>query len=471
MRATFWLTGLTVIGQAMTWGVTILVIRLLHPQDYGLIAMATVFIGFLTTLSEMGLGAAIIQHKKISTEQCRQAAGLIILINITLFALLLLVAPLAAHFYNEERLIQIIQVLGVNFIMISIYTVPRSMMMRKLDFRRKSIIELLGNLTNSAVVLIFALVDFGVWALVAGIVSGQIFRAIVYNIFSIDRCLPSFSFQGIRPLLMFGIHMTVTTVLWYIYSQSDVLIGGRVLGKEMIGIYAVSIQLITLPISKITPLISQIGFSASSRMQTDITIIKSNFLKLVRLINTISFPLFIGFVLIAKEAIPMLLGPKWQPAILPMQILSLGMPLRFISALFPPIVNGLGHPHINTGNMIYAILIMPAAFYIGSHWGINGLCLAWLSAFPLLFIVICLRSLKVMQLTLWSVLRTIKIPLIGSMVMALVVIALRLLLYQKFSSAFLVAIMIAGGAAAYGVAVFSCNREILKEIKSFAFAR
>ena len=471
VRATFWLTSLTLFGQALTWGITIIVIRLLQPQDYGLMAMSAVFIGFLTTISEMGLGAAIIQQKDITHEQRRQAAGFVLLINTAIIIVLFFAAPLVAKFYKEERLISIILVLGVNFILIAGYTVPRSMMMRNMEFRRKSMIDLFGNLTNGAVVLVMALLDFGVWSLVAGIVSGHIFKAIVFNVASTYRCLPSFSFRGIRPMLTFGIHMTVTSILWYLYSQSDVMIGGRVLGKELIGFYAVSIQLVSLPISKITPLISQIGFSASARMQTEINSIKNNFLKLANLVNTVSFPLFIGFVLTAAEAVPVILGPKWRPAIVPMQILALIMPLRFLAALFPPLVNGMGYPHVNTGNMIYAVLIMPPAFFIGSHWGIIGFCLAWLIAFPLLFVIISTRSLRVMQLPMWAMLKTTVAPLTASIVMSMATVGVRTLAEHRLPKSALLVLLVVCGAVTYMAATFVCNRNIFKEVKAFAFAR
>jgi hypothetical protein len=120
--------------------------------------------------------------------------------------------------------------------------------------------------------------------------------------------------------------------------------------------------------------------------------------------------------------------------------------------------------------MAFAIVIMPLAFFLGARWGIFGFCLAWLTAFPLLFLIICHRSLGVMQLPMRAIWKTMVVPLTGSLVMGLVIFGLNILLAHRLPKSVLLSLLVTGGAAAYTLTVFACNREILKEMKAFALA-
>ncbi|MCK4818450.1 lipopolysaccharide biosynthesis protein, partial [bacterium] len=299
IRGFFWLSSLTFLGQIITWSVTLIVIRLLRPEDYGLMAMAAVYIGFLTLLNEVGLGAAIVQKAEIDEQELKKVSGVVIIINIVLFCLIIAAAPLLASFFSEPRLVPLLRVLGMNFILLSFYLVPESLLVRELEFRRKSLIDLIGNLLSSAIVLTLAFYGFGVWALVWGILGMNLFKAVAYNSKRNLRYWPTFSMRGIRRMLAFGGYVSVSRILWYFYSQADIIIAGRLFGKEILGIYSVAMHLVSLPLQKISPLLIQIGLPAFSRIQEDLQSMQSNFLKVLRLLNLITFPGFTGLAVIA----------------------------------------------------------------------------------------------------------------------------------------------------------------------------
>ena len=459
-----WLSSLTFIGQAIAWAITLVVIRLLEPKDYGLMAMAAVFIGFLTILSELGLGPAVIQKSDLSDQDLRNANGWVMAIDVALFTAIFFSAPAMAWFFEEPRLVPIIRVLGFNFILISAYFLPQSLMTREMNFKTRSIIELIANLISSAVVLILALSGCGVWALVLGPFGMHLFKAIAFNTIKAYRHKPAFSRQGMRRMLIFGGFVSVTRVIWYFYSQADILICGKIFGKDLLGLYSVAMQLVSIPMAKVSPLLSQIGFSAFSRIQSNLNAVQVNFLKAVQLVSVISFPVFYGLAAIAPEAIPWLLGDKWTEVVVPIQLLSIVMPIRFIDTIYGPVITGKGRPDVMMWNMVAAIIIMPAAFYFGARWGIVGLCLAWVTAYPLLFIIMTFRVLTTLQVSLVSFVSASWLPFFASCVMVLGIVVFKLQVSVPVAVAAPVHIIL--GIVLYSSTILIINRNAIAQLRS-----
>ena len=234
ISGTLWLTGLTFSGQAFTWIVSIFVIRLLEPEDYGLMAMAGFFVGFLALWRELGLSPAVIQKKDISNVELKRVFGCVILLNILFVLLIFTLAPLAAMFFSEPKIVPILRALSINFPLTALYFLPQALLKRNLEFKKKSFIDLLANIFASFVLLTLAYLGYGVWSLVLSLVSMNIFKAIAFNTQRKYCYWPSFELSGMRHFMLFGGHITLTRSLWHLYSQADILIAGRFLGKDIL---------------------------------------------------------------------------------------------------------------------------------------------------------------------------------------------------------------------------------------------
>jgi teichuronic acid exporter len=464
-----WLSSTTFLGQAATWVITLVVIRLLKPEDYGLMSMAAVFIGFLTIVNQIGLGPAVIQKADLAEQDLRNANGWVLVINIVLFIALFFCAPAIAWFFNEPRLTSITRVLGLSFILISLYFLPQSLMAREMNFKTRSLIELGANLCSGVVVLGLAWDGFGVWALVLGTLCSHLVKAVAYNTYKVYRHKPAFSLEGMRSMLVFGGYVSISRIIWYFYSQADILICGKIFGKDILGLYAVSMQLVSIPMNKISPMLSQVGFSAFSRVQTELAIVQKYYLEAVHLISLLAFPLFWGSAVIAPEAIPWLLGAKWTSAIVPIQLLSLVMPIRFIGTIYGPVLAGRGRPDVSMWNMIAAMIIMPVAFFIGAHWGIRGVCLAWVIAYPLIFVFMTYRVLNTLKIPAVKFLQAFWLPIAASFPMALGVLAIKS--HIPLPIAITVPVVILLGIVFYAATILLINRNELNQIKALLSAK
>jgi len=171
-----WTAGARFGSQIITWAITLLIIRLLSPEDYGLMAMATVCVVFMIMVAEAGLKPALIQRQEIDETVLRQAFGIVIVVNLGLMIILNLLAPMIAGFFAEERLIKILHVLSLGFLFIAIDTIPGVILQRELKFKNLALVELMTAVSTSVLTLILAFAQYGIWALVYGYIFSGLFR-------------------------------------------------------------------------------------------------------------------------------------------------------------------------------------------------------------------------------------------------------------------------------------------------------
>jgi teichuronic acid exporter len=177
-----WVASANLFGQIITWSITVFVMRLLSPADYGLLAMASVFVAFLAMMAAAGLGPAIVQAISIDDEKLRQLLGLITALNLILCMLLFAAAPLIAGFFNEPRLVDVVRVLALQFVITGFAVIPESMLGRALRVKARALVDLASNLTGGATTWTLAWAGYGVWSLVKGAMVTDSGKTIGQNI-------------------------------------------------------------------------------------------------------------------------------------------------------------------------------------------------------------------------------------------------------------------------------------------------
>lgn len=461
-----WTAGGKLAAQAITWGITLIVMRLLHPEDYGLLAMASVFVAFTLMLSEAGLTPAIIQKQRLDETELRQIFAIIISVNLILLILLNLTAPFIANFFDDDRLITIIRVLSVQFLLVITNTIPQAILYRNLKFKTLSLIDLTATLTGSLLTLAIAFMGYGVWALIWGSIFSGIWKMIAFNIIAPLRLLPIFSLQKMRGVLLFGGNITLARLLGFFFTQVDVIIVGKLLGKEMLGFYSVAMQLATMPVQRVSAIVNQVSFPVFTKIQDDLETLQRITLKAVRILSFIAFPILWGISSIASEIIILFLGEKWSDAIIPFQLLALMMPLRILANFMPAITDAVGRPDVSTKNTLIASCVIPPALLIGAiQGGLVGVAIAWIVTSPILFFFGTRRSLKVIDIKLLDFINAIKLSVCSAGIMYMGVWAVGFILGNAdFNSWIRLAIMIAAGITLYGGMTLVINKPNCQEI-------
>ncbi len=415
-------------SQILTWAITLIVIRLLTPLDYGLMSLAMMVIGIGEIFREAGLSSAIIQSSDYNNDIGKRIFGFVFLLNLFIYFLFLLSTPLVVKFFSNSKLASILPIVSLQFIVGSFAVIPNALISRGMLFKKKAILVFFTSILTSLTTLSLALLGAGVWALICGNLFGltvQVFGSIYITQF---WCLPSFNFKGLGQYFKFGGGVTAGKVVWYLYSQADIFIAGKVLGVQLLGFYSVARELAALPMAKFSAIINEVGFASFSKIQNDSQTLKKHFCQAMEIVGFFSFPVFWGISSIAPEIVSVCLGVAWVEAVLPLQILGIIMPLRMLSNSMSPAVLALGKVRLGLTNIIIGSFIMVPAFYVGSRWGLAGLSYAWLIGFPMFFLVRLVRTLPYLGLRLFEYFSYLSFSLVSSAVMYLSVYSMRILL-------------------------------------------
>lgn len=450
VMAVFWSSSIRLLSQAVTWVITIYVARLLSPGDYGIMTMTATFTGFVILFNEMGIGSAIIHKENVTTEDLSSIFWLLLLYNSAMFLCSLIIAPYVAGFYNEPRLVSIIRLIGLNFIISSIGIIPYHMLTKNLSFGKRSLSELGGHLSGGLTTLLFAISGWGVWSLVFGIMAVTAVTNLFYCIFYPWRPLFSFSMTRIKSMANFGLKVAGARLLWYIYSNADSLIAGKMLGKLALGFYSMAFQFASVPMDKIVSILTQVAFPAFSEIKSDKKALKNYFFKIVKFTAFITFPLFMGMFLVSEEAVDLLLTEKWRPLVLPLQILCVISMIRAVNAINVPLVVAYGRAGLAMiTNLIFA-LIMPVAFYIGSFYGLEGFAYSWLFVFPFLFLVITYITLNAVGFSIKEYFWELRHPFLATLAMVVIITLIKeTSFYSDFSAMSKVVTAVTAGSAIY----------------------
>lgn len=456
----------TVLGrfasQIASWTITILVMRFLLPADYGLMAMATMFSGLLVLVAELGLSSSLIQARDVSDRQMRQVFAVTLLANLGVFAVLaLLIAPLAAIFFSEPRLQAIIQVVALQFIPAIFAVIPGALLHRDMAYRGRSLVDFVSSLAGSLLTLGLAYASHGVWALAWGGVLMATLRAAGYNLLRPYKGLPLFDFIGGGKIIRFGRDIAANQVVYHFYSQADSLIVGKLLGRHDLGLYSVSMDLASLPTSRLASILNQVAFPAMSKVKRDGGSVNPYVLKSMRAISLISFPVMWGMSSVAPEIVAGLLGRNWVGASVPLMLLCLIMPLRVLGPIVHAALQSVGRADVSFRNTCTAAVVMCLAFIIGCQFGLVGLALAWVLAFPCVFLANLVRACPHLDLQLGEVMGAVGRSALTSGVMyGCVALARELLTLPPLP---LLLVLVVVGAVAYLAASALFNRRGIDE--------
>jgi len=419
--AVIWRSGAQILGQLLTWASTFVVIRVLSPTDYGLFAMTQVVLVLLNMLNGYGLASALIQRGDASRQAQRQLFGMLILLNLGLAAIQFGCAPFAAAYYRQPIVADLLRVQALLYVATPFIALPYASLARAMDFRKQAQVNFASGIAGALVALTGAWSGLGVWTLVAAPIALFTVRAIGMTWAAQSLMWPSFDFRGAGDIARYGGVMAAGQIFWFLQSQADVFIAGRLFDPHWLGIYTTSLFLTQIFVSKFVPPLNEVAFSAYARLKGDRAAMAAGFVKSARIIFVVAMPFYLGLAVTARPLVEVVLGPKWIEAAPVVHWLALAMPMMTLQTLYSPASDAVGRPGIGAQNGVTGAVLLPAAFLIGVHWGIMGLVAAWFAAYPLYLAISTWRTLPVIGVRLRDLADGLAPPVFAAAGMAVIV--------------------------------------------------
>ncbi len=448
-RAVIWRSGSQIVAQMIQWASTFLVIRLLDPRDYGLFAMAQVVLVLLNMLNGFGLASGLIQAADVTERQIRQLFGMLIALNVGLAALQLLLAPVAAAYYRQPIIADMLRVQALLYLTTPFVALPFALLSRRMDFRHQARANICASIAAAAAALTGALAGWGVWTLVIAPLILFGVRGAMMTWSARSLVWPSFDFRGAGHLARYGSIVAAGQLFWFGQSQADVFIAGRLFSPHMLGIYTTGLFLAQIFVSKVVPPLNEVAFSAYARIQHDPEAVAAAFVRSVKVVMAAAFPFYLGLAVTAEPLVLTALGPKWAETAPVVRLLALAMPFMTLQVLYTPACDALGRPGIGVSNGAIGAVVLAIGFLIGARWGPGGLATAWICAYPLYLGISSWRALPVIGANGSAILSAVAPVLIAALVMAAAVLLVDQAL-PLLSPLPRLAILVVAGAGIYG---------------------
>jgi O-antigen/teichoic acid export membrane protein len=435
------------VGSALLRVASIAVLaRILIPEDFGLLAMVTALTVIAERFKDFGLGDATVQASEITHYQVTGLfwVNLAVCLGIALF--LASLARGIAWFYQEPRLTAVSLVIASTFLFSGLVIQHQALLRRQLRFGGLAIIELSSTLLSLLVAIFLAMYGFGYWALVAR----EFARALAVFIGTWLLCPwrpgPPERRVGLRQFLAFGKHITGFNLVHFLSRSLDKVVIGRLHGPYWLGLYENAYRMLALPVSQMSHPVSSVALPTLSAVQKDLTSFNRYYYEILQLLSFFSMPIVIFFGVFADIIIELVLGSRWMGAVPICRAMAIGAFIEpALGSLGPAIIaSGKTREYLNLA--VICSCIRMACLGIGSIWGPIGVALGVsLAVYPSLFVHL-VYGIRTTPIRAVIFLRKIVPPASCSLLMGLVLVAVRKGVDWSSASHALPVFLLIGGA-------------------------
>lgn len=349
---------------------TIILARILTPEDFGLISIIAIFFSFAQMIVESGLGGALVRKKEVDDIDYHTIFTFNLGCAVVLYWILFLIAPLIANFYNNLDLILIVRVVAVNVIISALTLTQRVHLIRALQFRKQTLISVVSLIIAVFFSILSAYHGYGVWALV--------FQQILYNffyfifIFLAVKFKPRlhFSKSSFSELYGFGSKLFLSSLIQVVYNDSISSIIAKVYTIVTTGYYYQAKKIVDFPVNVFRSLGDNVVFPVLSRASTDFQL-RDISTKITRVITILSFPFFLILIFFSEEIVKVILGDKWLQSAYMLSILSISSLALIIESISRNIIKSTGKGSEVLKSEIYKKVIGFSLILIALRFGLE----------------------------------------------------------------------------------------------------
>lgn len=353
--------------------------RLITKADFGLAALAGVVAAFARVWVDLGLGNAIVQRQQLTRDQLSTILWIGVGMGWLVWLVMSALAPWIARYYQEPGLAGLIALVGATFLLFPVANQYLLLLMKELRFRSIAIAEILAKLASVGVTLALAAAGHGPWSIAWGMLVSEFMRAVLMGAFGRDLLRPAWTFQprALSDLKSFGLFQLGTRMIQSFVQDLDVLIVGKVIGREGVGVYSYAKQLVLAPILMIVPIVTQVSFPTMARVQAEPERFRGLFLRSLRTVVYLVFPVCALLMVTADELVILCFGRAWGATLLIVQILAIFAALRAVGTLLGVMMNACGCMRRQFFWNLAQLILAPLAMVPLAERGLTGVAWGW----------------------------------------------------------------------------------------------
>ena len=304
--------------------------RLLTPEEFGVVAILTVFIAFFNLLSSFGISAAIVQNKELSENDISSIFSFTFLFGLTFASIFFFSAPLIASFYENPVLTNLTRLMSLAIFFNTLKIVPHALNMKKLKFKEIGIITVVVHIVTGITAIILAFYGFSYYALVINAILNGILLFASYLYLAPIKIYVGIKFKSIKKIAKFSTYQFLFQFINYFAGNTDNLLIGKFFSASALGFYEKAYKLMMLPVMNLTHVITPVLHPVLSEYQNNKEVIYNAYYKIVKILAIIGFPLSIFLYFSATEIINILYGPQWDQSIPVFEYLALAVGIQIV---------------------------------------------------------------------------------------------------------------------------------------------
>jgi len=404
-------------AQLLTLFVAFYSIRMLTSEDFGLFAIASLFISLMIMVCEAGIQSIIIKNKRNTKSYLKKILGLIILFHLSLSLLIIVSSTLIAEFYGDLRLSKLLIILSFNAVILIFAQIPSALLLKSMKIKTYSMIKLTSVIFQNIVLFSLIYFGFGIWSLISAQLLSNLLLVFVLNIKQPFIQIPLFQFCTLKTEINYAIHIISQRLIFFLVNFFDIALVGKLFGVVTLGYYSVANNIASMPRHLILQSVNHLTFPSITTIKHNKELVSSNLSKALNLMSLIIFPVSFGISALSEQFIHAVIGEKWLPSLFPLSTLPIVMPFRMLFAPITETFNALDL-HTNSSKFQFFTMFNTIFFlYIGSFWGINGVCISWIIVVLFSQIYILTITKRTLNIGFSEFMHIIKGPLISSLLM------------------------------------------------------
>jgi lipopolysaccharide exporter len=420
VRGVPWTLITYALNRAVLLLTTVVLARLLVPEDFGLVALAMVAIQLSNVLSDLGLSGTLVLRQDLGERAKGTVLTLMLGTSVLLAAILAACAPLIADLFDEPRLGGVLAVLSLGIVISAVTWFYETALQRELEFRRRFLALSVQVVVYAGVGIALAALGAGVWSLVAGQLSSLLAFAAVLLWLAPYRVRPAFNPRDARDILGTSKGFLLQGGLGYVSGNVDYFTVGSVLGANSLGFYSMAYRLGEVPYYGIADPVAKVTFPAFTRMRGRGEDVRSAFLGTLRLVALVACPIGVMLSGAAHPFTEVVFGEKWFPMVGPLAVLGIWAAVRPIQATIAWLLNSVGQPAVMA--LVDLIVMLPlvpalvAAAHLGGITAVAWVMLAYMVVSGLMLAVLVHRRGGVSLAEQWRALMPVLIACAASWV-------------------------------------------------------
>lgn len=441
--------------------------RFLCKADFGLIAIATMVIGFTDIFANMGFSVGIIHKKEISKEEYSSVFWVNLAVSLILFGIICSITHLLSIYYSQPELNKIIPLLGLQLVITAFGKIFQTLRTKELDFKFISIVNMSGVYVGALFTIFTAIAGWGVYSMVFGMLLQTTVIFATYAIAGIrnNGILFHCNLREISGLIKIGGYQMGAQVMDYCSSKADIFLIGRFFGMEALGVYNLGKELL-MKVMVVNPIITSVTMPAFAKIQDNIPLMRSSYSKILDFLSSINFPVFAVFFIFAEPLTFFLYGENMMAVAFFIRLFSVWTLFHSVGNPAGILMVSLGRTDLSFRWTVLRVVCVISTTLALCYTSIEVLTYAQV-ALEILFFFLYWRMMvyKLVRMTLREYVNSVAFPFLACVAAALPCLILLLLTHNHYIQIGNACVF----ALAYGAIFFIFRRDFLKELWSMVF--